>query len=69
MTQDTTTGSYIIDWEEWKKALEEYNKPYQNHPYQPYNPYPQPCPGCGRCPVCGRRTSPNDWQPYITWSC
>ena len=29
----------------------------------PVYPYPAPCPGCGRCPYCGRRET--FWKPYF----
>lgn len=31
---------------------EPYNCPVYSLPFTPY--YPAPCPGCGRCPFCGR---------------
>jgi len=44
-----------------------YYEPY-HYPVYPYYPapYPSPCPGCGRCPVCGHRgyyTNPY-YKPY-----
>lgn len=29
-----------------------------------YHVTPQPCPGCGRCPTCGRGGYPYPYNPY-----
>lgn len=42
--------------------------PYVSPPFVPYPYVPAPvCPGCGRCPVCGRHGTRAD-EAKITWS-
>lgn len=54
------------------KWIEFYNEQIKNTPSYPYQEFwppiqysQSPCPGCGHCPVCGRRTQP--WT--ITYTC
>lgn len=39
-------------------------------PWPPqYHTYPEPCPGCGRCPVCGRYAYPRWPEPPFIVTC
>jgi len=74
----------LTDSNEWAYKAEQITPGYTYSTYSTTWPYPHPCPGCGRCPVCGRGshyhdpyypyypTYPNlpwQWQqPLITWS-
>jgi hypothetical protein len=40
-----------------------YADPIYPAPYPNYPIYPTPCPGCGRCPCCGR--GGHYYQPFI----
>lgn len=33
--------------------------------YPVYPQYPSPCPGCGRCPVCGQKANPTFHPTFI----
>jgi hypothetical protein len=72
LTYDQTKTDSVQKFiENYQDYIKKYPQPVA--PVQPsfpsqgqwYEPYYTPCPGCGACPVCGRRNQP--WT--ITYTC
>lgn len=70
---DTNNTNEVSEWanDEYLKKLKKIKEIFGSQQFtqpQAWPHYTSPCPGCGRCPCCGRRdTSPAFIPPFIVY--